>query len=147
MVQTVHVVTAFLRHQGSVLLLRRSDRVGSYRGRWAAVSGYLEEPTALAQALREMQEETGVAPAEVTLAAAGEPFAVEDSTLGRRWIVHPLLFDAAVRPPILLDWEHSEFRWVRPADLARLPTVPRLAEALEACWPGATTVVRHDPAE
>ncbi|ELK44964.1 translation initiation factor aIF-2B subunit alpha, partial [Haloferax sp. BAB-2207] len=37
-----HVVTVFLRHDGRVLLTRRSDAVGTYQGRWAGVSGYVE---------------------------------------------------------------------------------------------------------
>lgn len=147
MVEVVHVVTAFLRHDGRILLLRRSDRVGSYRGCWAAVSGYLEEPTALAQALREIGEETGIPPAAVALAAEGEPMAVDDAALQRRWVVHPFLFDVASAPSVRLDWEHSAFRWVHPAELARLPTVPRLADALAACWPGSSERVGDAPGE
>ncbi|MFC6726725.1 initiation factor 2B, partial [Halobium palmae] len=37
-----HVVTAFLRHRGDVLLVRRSDEVGTYRGKWGGVSGFVE---------------------------------------------------------------------------------------------------------
>jgi 8-oxo-dGTP pyrophosphatase MutT (NUDIX family) len=147
MVDTVHVVTAFLCHRGRILLLRRSDRVGSYRGRWAAVSGYLEEPTPLAQALREIEEETGIAPAAVTLAAEGRPVAVDDETLQRCWVVHPFLFDLAAPPEIRLDWEHTAFRWASPAEFARLPTVPRLADALAACWPGALDSAADVPGE
>ena len=147
MVDTVHVVTAFLRHRGRILLLRRSDRVGSYRGRWAAVSGYLEEPTALAQALREIEEETGIPPAAVSLAAAGQPIAVDDDSLQRRWIVHPFLFDLASPPRVCLDWEHSAFRWAHPAELASLPTVPRLADALAVCWPGELDAADDVPGE
>jgi len=147
MVETVHVVTAFLRHDGRILLLRRSDQVGSYRGRWAAVSGYLEEPTALAQALREIEEETGIPPAALALAAEGPPIAVDDGALQRRWVVHPFLFDLASLPTVRLDWEHSACRWVRPAELPSLPTVPRLADALAACWPGALERVGDAPGE
>lgn len=145
--ETVHVVTAFLRHQGRVLVLQRSGRVGSYRGRWAAVSGYLEEPTALAQALREIDEETGLAAADLSLVAEGAPFAVDDPALERRWVVHPFLFDIASLPSIRLDWEHSAYRWVLPVGLAELQTVPSLARALEACWPGVFSGRAQDPVE
>jgi 8-oxo-dGTP pyrophosphatase MutT (NUDIX family) len=147
MAEQVHVVTAFLRHAGSVLLLRRGEGVGSYRGRWAAVSGYLEEPTALAQALREIEEETGIDRSELHLVRAGVPLAVADPALARQWVVHPFLFDLAAPPTVRLDWEHSASRWVEPAAFAELPTVPRLAAALEACWPEAFAADREDRGE
>ena len=37
------VVTVFLRTGGEVLLLRRSDEVGSYRGKWGALLGSTAE--------------------------------------------------------------------------------------------------------
>lgn len=143
----VHVVTAFLRHAGEVLLLRRSERVGSYRGRWAAVSGYLEEADALTQALREVEEEAGIRRTELRLVQAGAPLVVDDERLGRRWVVHPFLFDVAARPSVRLDWEHTAHRWVSPAALAELPTVPRLRAALQACWPAAFPGDLQDRAE
>ena len=147
MVTPVHVVTAFLRHAGEILLLRRSDRVGSYRGCWAAVSGYLEEPDALAQAVREVEEETGIDRADLRLVKAATPMAVDDPASGRRWIVHPFLFDLDVRPPVRLDWEHTAYRWVSPAALEDLPTVPRLAAALQACGSGVAAAGREDREE
>ena len=53
--------------------MRRSGRVGSYRGRWSAISGYLEDPTPLAQARREIREETGLSEQAVHLVRAGAP--------------------------------------------------------------------------
>ena len=147
MVETVHVVTAFLRHDGRILLLRRSERVGSYRGCWAAVSGYLEEPAPLAQALREIEEETGIPAAAVALVAEGPPLVVDDESLRRRWVVHPFLFDLASPPTVRLDWEHSAFRWVAPSELGGLATVPRLAGALASCWRNGSDAASEDRAE
>ena len=36
------VVTVFLRNAGQVLLLRRSEDVGSYSGKWGGVAGHAE---------------------------------------------------------------------------------------------------------
>ncbi|WP_291317167.1 NUDIX pyrophosphatase [Desulfuromonas sp.] len=127
------VVTAFLRHDGRILLLRRSDRVGSYRGRWAGVSGFLEDPTALAQALREIREETGLPADRLRLARAGAPLEVLDRKLEVCWIVHPFLFDLDDASGLRLDWEHVESCWVRPEEVKSFETVPALAEALSAC--------------
>lgn len=39
----VKVVTVFLRRGGRILILKRSRKVGSYQGRWAGISGFIEE--------------------------------------------------------------------------------------------------------
>ena len=59
-----HVVTCFLESDGEILLLRRSQQVGSYHGRWAGVSGYVET-TPDEQALTEITEETSLQPEDL----------------------------------------------------------------------------------
>jgi len=126
------VVTAFVRHGSRVLLVRRSRKVGSYQGLWSAISGYLEEPTPLLQALREIREETGLAEQAVRLVVGGPPLEVPAPELGTCWVVHPFLFEIDDPAAVRLDWENSELRWVTPEELRQLPTVPALAEALAA---------------
>lgn len=127
------VVTAFLRHQGRILLVRRSRRVGSYQGRWSAVSGYLEDASPLQQAYREIREETGLSEDEVHLVSAGEVIAIPAPELGKLWQVHPFLFDVDDDRQVRLDWENVEYRWIEASEIADYSTVPKLAEALHAC--------------
>jgi 8-oxo-dGTP pyrophosphatase MutT (NUDIX family) len=143
----IQVVTCFLLRggedgpstssgQAEILLLRRSDRVSTYRGLWAAVSGYLEVESPLEQAYREIEEEVGLGRGDVRLLTQGEPLVVPDETIDTRWSVHPFLFEA-LRPECLrLDWEHTESRWVRVEEMGGLETVPALAEALARVYPG-----------
>jgi 8-oxo-dGTP pyrophosphatase MutT (NUDIX family) len=126
------VVTAFLRYRGEILLVRRSDRVGTYQGCWSAISGYLEEPTPLAQAKREIREETGLTEKEARLVKEGEPLEIPAPELGCCWVVHPFLFDIADPEQIRLDWENLELRWVAPSRLKEYETVPKLREAYMA---------------
>ncbi|MBW2467627.1 MAG: NUDIX pyrophosphatase [Deltaproteobacteria bacterium] len=127
------VVTSFIRHRGKILLLRRSSKVGTYKGRWAGVSGYLEVSSPLVQALKEIYEETGLTESQVTLVSSGKPLEVPDQKLGVCWLVHPFLFETNEPEKIKLDWEHVEVQWVEPALLRQLSTVPKLAEAYERC--------------
>jgi len=117
-----------------LLLLKRGKKVGSYRGRWAGVSGYMERPP-LEQAYIEIAEETGLGREEVELLREGSLLAVEDPALSRRWIVHPFLFLVHAPEKLRLDWEHQEARWVNPRHLRRYRTVPGLAEALARALP------------
>ncbi len=129
MLQEKKVVTCFLESENEILILRRSEQVGSYQGRWAGVSGYIET-TADEQALIEIEEETSLSPKELELTRKGKPLAVEDKRLGVRWVVHPYLFHIEDRNKIKIDWEHKEARWIAAKDITRFETVPKLKETL-----------------
>ena len=133
--QEKRVVTCFLESGGEILLLRRSERVGSYQGRWAGVSGYIEK-TPDEQALLEIKEETSLAGEDVDLLKKGEPLSVEDKKLGVRWVVHPYLFHIKDRGKVKIDWEHKETRWIAPVDLGEFETVPMLKETLGRVYRG-----------
>jgi 8-oxo-dGTP diphosphatase len=125
------VVTVFLTHRSKILVLKRSRKVGTYKGHWAGVSGYLESNDASAQALTEMAEEVGLGEDDVTLLKAGKPFEIVDRTQGRVWRVHPFLFAVHEPDKIRLDWENIEMRWILPEEIDQLKTVPALKETLE----------------
>ena len=128
--QEKQVVTCFLESEGKILLLRRSERVGSYQGRWAGVSGYVEEHPDV-QVLVEIDEETGLhGKGDLEFISKGKPLVVEDEELGVRWVVHPYLFHVYERSKIKLDWEHKEARWIEPEDIDNYQTVPMLKETL-----------------
>lgn len=124
-----NVVTCFLECDGRILILRRSDKVGSFRGRWAGVSGYIET-TADEQALVEIEEETGLCRGDVELVKRGSPLRVEGEGVG--WLVHPFLFRVKCADSIKIDWEHSDKRWIAPDEIDNYQTVPMLKEALES---------------
>ena len=111
-------------------MLKRGSMVGSYRGKWAAVSGYVEEESDK-QAYREIWEETSLRGEDVELKSKGEPIAVVDQQMETKWIVHPYLFEVKDPSRIRLNWEHVEARWVKPEEVKGFDTVPLLYETLE----------------
>ena len=127
------VVTCFLESDGEILLLRRSEQVGSYQGRWAGVSGYLETAPD-EQALVEIAEETGLQGDDIELVTRGEPLPVEDREMGVRWLVHPFLFRIKDRNKIRIDWEHKEIKWISPEEISDYRTVPMLKETLDQVY-------------
>jgi len=59
--------------------------VGTYRGRWAGVSGYIEENVDK-QAIIEINEETSLTEKDLTLIKKGEPVVVFDRQINRKWV-------------------------------------------------------------
>lgn len=133
--EAVPVVTAFLYRRGKVLLLRRSQRVRTHRGRWAGVSGYVERPP-LAQARLEMREEAGVSPKDAALRGIGLPLVVEDEEAEHPWLVFTFLFRLGDGVRVRTDWESVASAWVSPEEIGGMDTVPGLAAGLARVWPG-----------
>jgi 8-oxo-dGTP pyrophosphatase MutT (NUDIX family) len=128
--QTTHVVTCFLQYNDKILILKRSDKVRTHKGKWAGVSGYIEEgETDQQTAYKEISEETGLADTDVELLSKGEPIHVQDGP--QVWVVHPFLFRCET-DKIKIDWEHSEFRWISPYELKDYDFVVFLDHALAA---------------
>lgn len=125
----VHVVTCFLMEDhGKILILKRSAEVGSYPNMWAGISGYIEgEESPYYRAVTEIKEEAGLKDADLELVAEGRSVRVRDGP----WVIHPFLFRVS-DVEIKLDWEHVEYRWIDPKELAEYDTVPQLAEALSS---------------
>lgn len=128
------VVTAFLESDGEILILRRSERVGTYRGRWAGVSGYVEA-TPDEQVRTEIREEAGLSGADIDLVRKGKSLTVNDRRVGVRWVVYPYLFHVKDRSKIRIDWEHREAKWIKPGEISAYLTVPRLKATLEKVYP------------
>jgi translation initiation factor 2B subunit (eIF-2B alpha/beta/delta family) len=128
------VVTAFLYRRGRVLLLKRSEGVGTYPGRWAGVSGYLER-LPLEQALVEVEEEVGVDAEQLSLRGIGAPMQVHDREVATTWRIYTFLLRLKAGARTATDWESQGWEWVRPEDLGRRETVPGLAQGLARVWP------------
>ncbi len=123
------VVTCFLESDGEILILRRSELVGSYQGRWAGVSGHIDK-TADEQALTEIAEETSLHKEDLQLIKKGKPLYTKDDKLNVKWVVHPYLFHIKERDKIKIDWEHKEAKWIDPKEIGNYQTVPKLKETL-----------------
>lgn len=129
-VEETPVVTSLLQNsEGKLLLLRRSSKVGTYTGKWAGVSGFVEKAPPEAQAYREIAEEVGIARSELQLKRVGAPVYVREGA--KVFVVHPFLFSVN-QPSITLNWENSDMAWVAPKELKSRDTVPKLEKVWES---------------
>jgi ribose 1,5-bisphosphate isomerase len=136
------VVTAFLRNGAEVLLLGRSEAVGSYPDRWGAVAGHAEGAPDT-QVLREIEEETGIESSAVSFVRRGEAFPVEDPSLETRWLVTPYLFDVDHRD-VVSNEETAVVEWAPPTQILRRETVPDLWTSYWHVAPTVETVRADD---
>src|SRR5260370_19845726 len=136
-----HVVTGFLLRtdmgQPRILIVRRSQRVGSYNARWGGISGFLETGvTPDEQAYTEIREETGLQGEQVRMLKRGTIVEHEDASIGRHWYIHPFLFEVLTPDAIALDWDATEMRWIVPLEILDYETVPKLDEAYKSAADG-----------
>jgi predicted aconitase with swiveling domain/8-oxo-dGTP pyrophosphatase MutT (NUDIX family) len=119
-VDEVNVVTCILRHEGRILILKRSKKVSTNQGMWAGVSGYIEKgESPLQTASKEISEETALT--DFKLLKSGDMLRVRSGY--RIWCIHPFLFESS-SPEVTIDWEHTDYRWIDPSDIDDATTVP-----------------------
>ena len=123
------VVTGILRKGDKILIMKRSNEVGSFQGRWAGISGGVLDAEKPEDAMvREIEEESGLGRESYRLSVTGSPIFARKDT--RVWKVFPFLLDI-IEGEVSLDWEHDEFQWITVDDLDSYETVPRLENVID----------------
>jgi 8-oxo-dGTP pyrophosphatase MutT (NUDIX family) len=139
------IVLATVRRGLQVCLARRSQRVGTARGLWSVVTGYLEpgiDP--LTQAWTELREELGLEPPTVHLVCQLEPTSLSSPSSGKEFTVHPFLFEADLVQDVVLNWEHDEMQWADPTRLASADCVAWQLPLVQALLALAGSAAGHD---
>jgi 8-oxo-dGTP pyrophosphatase MutT (NUDIX family) len=128
------VATCILMDEkGQILILKRSNKVGTYKGFWSGVAGYVEKgEKPIDTAFKEIREETGLNNNDVELIKTIEPIEVTDFYEGKRydWKIYPFLFKTGKKSKVQIDWEHTKYRWIKPSELESFEAVPRLKEVV-----------------
>ena len=127
-----NIVTSFIKNGDKILILKRSDKVKSMKCLWAGVSGIIEKNdiTPLDRAKTEILEETGINEEEIELLKANERIKIEAVQYkNHEWNIFPFLFKTE-NPEIKLNWENSEFQWIKPNEIKNYETVPELEKIL-----------------
>ncbi|AJM92942.1 MULTISPECIES: NUDIX domain-containing protein [Nitrosopumilus] len=129
--RSTKIVTSFIKSNEKLLILKRSEEVKTMKGLWAGISGIIEkneEP--LKRAKIEIFEEVGITEDKITLIKAAEEIRVNSPQYqNHEWEIFPFLFEAK-NPTIKLNWENSDFRWIKVDELEKFETVPSLQKVL-----------------
>ena len=129
---TAAVLTIFIKYQDKILLLRRSKKVLTYKGKWNTVAGYLDEMVPIEKKVyEEIQEELNIEKHDISSIRIGSHFEFIDSLIQKTWIVFPVLVSLHRKPKITLDWEHTEYQWIDPGNIDSFDTVPNIATSFQ----------------
>ena len=133
-----HVVTVLITHHDKILILKRSHKVRTYKGLWGGIAGYVEpDEQPHETALKEIQEEVGLSPDDVTLQHQGKPITFTDQYNNEQynWVVHPFIFTLKKPKLISIDWEHTDYKWIPPSEIQHYKTVPKFKDVIQQLFP------------
>ena len=129
--RSTRIITAFIKNNNKILILKRSDKVRSMRGSWSGVSGIIENdeiPTNRAKI--EIFEEVGIKENKINLVKSVEKIKIISPQYeNHEWEVFPFLFETN-ETEIKLNWENSEHKWINVNELKNYETVPNLEKIL-----------------
>ena len=126
------VITVFVKYKEEILLLKRSDKVGTYKEKWNTIAGYLDEIKPIKEkVLEELREEIDVHREQIKSIKFREPYPLIDKELNKKWLIHPVLVELKEKPEIKLDWEHTEYKWIYPKELSNYDTIIDFARTLK----------------
>ena len=125
-------LSCFIRYKDEILLLKRSDKVMAYKGQWFCLGGFIDEPKSIRQkALEELHEELGLSENDIKSIKTAPSYTYQDSSAKKSWILYPVLVELNNQPEIKLDWEHTDYRWVKKEELGSFDMPSTLREALK----------------
>lgn len=128
------VVTCVLLDENkNILILKRSDKVRTYKGFWSGVSGYVEDgEEPVDTAFKEIREETGLNDNNVELIKTVNPINFTSFYEGKKydWKVYPFLFKVLKENKIQMDWENISYKWIKPSDIYKFEVVPHFKEVV-----------------
>lgn len=129
--RSTKIVTSFIKNNEKLLILKRSNEVKTMKGLWAGISGIIEKnEVPLQRAKIEIFEEVGITDEQIRLVKSAEGMKVNSPQyINHEWEIFPFLFESN-NPKIKLNWENSDFKWIKVDELKEYETVPSLQKVL-----------------
>ena len=129
--RSTRIITAFIKNNNKILILKRSDKVRSMKGLWSGISGIIENnEIPINRAKIEIFEEVGIKKSKINLVKSIEKIKITSPQYeNHEWEVFPFLFETK-ETEIKLNWENSEHKWINVNELKNYETVPSLDKIL-----------------
>lgn len=122
-------------HDGKILLAKRTEDRRLYPGYWDVINGFLDDNTSIEEkAAEELQEEAGIAPADINSCKRGHMNVIEDPEYRKTWLIMPVLTEVKT-DKFTLDWEATEAAWFTPEEVAQKELIPGTLEIIAQFFP------------
>jgi len=125
--KTYVTAVGIIQFKNKILLLKRNKDRKTSPNLWEFVSGLIKEGESAEEAiLREIKEETNL---KGKIIKFGKPLDLKDKW--GRWIVIPFLISVGSKK-VKLNYEHSEYKWIKPKEINKFKTVVGIRKDLKA---------------
>lgn len=115
-----------------ILLVKRGHGLADANGYWSTVNGFIDQNMPVAEiAANELAEELGLKVSSEDIKVA-RSYTLQGDMEKRSYIVFPCLVKLSGKPEITLDWEHTDYAWIKRQDLTKYHILEDLAEAIDA---------------
>ncbi len=126
------VINCILRCKDKILLVKRSEGMRLYPGYWNGISGFLDDNRTIEEKVKdELKEELRVSEDRIVSISHGGVYETEDKSVGKVWIVHPVLVDVSTNA-VTLDWEAEKYIWIEPSQIETLKLLPGFDRVLKS---------------
>ena len=130
--KTYFTVTAIVKHNDKVLILKKADDDRNYPGRWGFCSGFVKEFEAGEDTiLREIKEETGLNAKIIKTGKVIEAIDLKNREHPKKWVVGSYLCEVNDNQIKLCD-ENQDYKWVKIEELKDYEFVPGLTKNLKS---------------
>jgi hypothetical protein len=117
--------------RGRTLILKRAAKVRVNPNLWSPIAGRVDGRLPPArQACEEILEEAGMERGKLRMVRVGTKYKLQVSD-SVEVTVYPYLFESKTRR-VQLNWENTDYRWVRISDLSRFKLIPKYDLTLRA---------------
>jgi len=125
MIKTVSIIV--INEEGKILALKRNENKVWYPKMWDIISGKIEESESPDECFnREIFEEIGISIFKNV--EKRNPYVYEEN--GKEWLVHPYCCIIGLNK-IVLNKEHTEYKWMTLEEILDVEHVPPLKKDLE----------------
>jgi len=126
------VMNCFVKYKDKILILKRSNQVLNYKRQWNAIGGFIDEDKSIEEkVLEELKEEVCINKDNISEIKVKDSWELHDPEVNKTWIIFPVLVELKEKPEIKLDWEHTEYKWIKPEEISSYDIIYKLEENLK----------------